>query len=78
MSTGSPEGKEAYTPLTEKASLIRSVGKKMIEPREISGKNIFGFLRATAIRLNAYAHLDNSISHLSEKCKYFLLSIVLR
>ena len=30
MSTGSPEGKEAYTPHKECTSLIRSVGKKMI------------------------------------------------
>lgn len=30
MSTGSPEGKEAYTPYKECTSLIRSVGKKMI------------------------------------------------
>ncbi len=39
------KGKEAYTPLTEQASLLRSVGKKMTVSREISGKNLFGFIK---------------------------------
>lgn len=64
MSTGSPEGKEAYTPRTELKSRFRSVGKKMTDTRVISGEIILIFSR---VRQNA--QFSDSVNILPQQNK---------